>query len=42
VEIGIHQTGPVIDLFRRAGLVDIETWSDLGGIARVVGGKKRI
>lgn len=42
VEIGIHQSPAVIDLFRRAGLVEIETWKDLNDNIRVVGGKKRL
>ena len=42
VEIGIHQGPAVIDLFRQAGMIDITTWKDFGGITRVVGGKKRL
>lgn len=42
VEIGIHQGPSVIDLFRQSGLVEINTWKDLGGIVRVIGGKKRL
>lgn len=38
VEIGMGQGPEVIDLMRRAGLEGIETWSDLGGRTRVVGG----
>jgi release factor glutamine methyltransferase len=39
VEVGQHQAPHVADLFRRAGLGDITTWNDLGGILRVVGGR---
>ncbi len=39
VEVGVHQAPRVADLFRRAGFIGIETWSDLGGITRVVGGR---
>jgi release factor glutamine methyltransferase len=39
VEIGIGQGPRVIDLMRKAGLVDVTTWNDLAGIARVVGGR---
>jgi release factor glutamine methyltransferase len=42
VEIGIHQSPAVIDLFRKAGMTDITTWKDLSGLTRVVGGKKRL
>jgi len=40
VEVGIEQAGRVVDLFRRGGFVGVETWTDLGGIKRVVGGRK--
>lgn len=39
VEIGHDQAGRATDLLRRAGFVDIRTWDDLQGIARVVGGR---
>lgn len=39
VEVGIHQAGQVADLFRRAGLVDLTTRADLGGVVRVVAGR---
>ncbi|NCG20052.1 MAG: peptide chain release factor N(5)-glutamine methyltransferase [Rhodobacterales bacterium] len=39
VEVGHDQAAAVVDLFKRAGLTDIRTWDDLGGIARVVGGR---
>lgn len=38
VEIGQGQSPRVIDLMRRAGLENIQTWNDLAGITRVVGG----
>ncbi|MFT5459703.1 MAG: release factor glutamine methyltransferase [Myxococcota bacterium] len=38
VEVGAGQAGQVSELFRRAGLVRIQTWPDLAGIPRVVGG----
>ena len=40
VEVGIHQHEPVAGLFEASGLVDIRTWTDLGGVVRVVGGRK--
>ncbi|MCB9687135.1 MAG: peptide chain release factor N(5)-glutamine methyltransferase [Alphaproteobacteria bacterium] len=39
MEIGHDQAGRAADLLRRAGFVDIRTWDDLQGIARVVGGR---
>lgn len=39
VEVGDGQAVAVADLFRRAGLVEVRTWDDLGGIVRVVGGR---
>lgn len=40
LEVGHDQAGRVADLLRRAGFVAIETWRDLAGIARVVGGRR--
>ena len=40
VEVGIHQELAVIELFRDNDLTDIRTWTDLGGVVRVVGGRK--
>jgi release factor glutamine methyltransferase len=39
VEVGHDQAQRVTALFRRAGLTDLRTWEDLGGIPRVVGGR---
>lgn len=39
VEIGIHQAPLVMDLFRQAGLTDLTTRADLGGVLRVVAGR---
>ena len=39
VEVGHDQAPRVMALFRRAELKDVRTWDDLGGIARVVGGR---
>ena len=39
VEVGHDQASRVMGLFRRAGLTDVRTWDDLGGITRVVGGR---
>ena len=39
VELGQGQAPRVADLFRKAGYTSITTWSDLGGIQRVVGGR---
>ncbi len=40
VEVGQGQAGRVSGLFRRAGLTGLETWRDLAGIQRVVGGRR--
>jgi release factor glutamine methyltransferase len=40
VEVGAGQAGLVLDMFRRAGLVNLTTWPDLAGVDRVVGGRK--
>lgn len=40
VEVGIHQHEAVADLFRASGLIEVRTWTDLGGVVRVVGGRK--
>lgn len=40
VEVGAGQAGAVADLMRAAGLVDVGTKSDLGGVERVVRGRK--
>lgn len=39
VEVGHDQAPRVMALFRRAELTGIQTWDDLGGITRVVGGR---
>ncbi|MEM6928648.1 MAG: peptide chain release factor N(5)-glutamine methyltransferase [Myxococcota bacterium] len=39
VEVGHQQAARVLDLFRRAGLQDLRTAADLGGIDRVVVGR---
>jgi release factor glutamine methyltransferase len=41
VEVGIHQAEPVAELFRAAGLLDVRATRDLGGIERVVEGKRQ-
>lgn len=41
VEIGAGQAPRVHELFERAGLVDVRRWRDLGGVERVIGGKRR-
>jgi len=41
VEVGIHQAPRVADMLRTEGLIELETWDDLGGIARVVGARRR-
>jgi len=41
VEVGYQQAARVADLFRRAGLTDLTTRKDLGGIDRVVAGRVR-
>lgn len=40
VEVGFGQSARVVELFRAAGLVGVETWNDLGGITRVIGGHR--
>lgn len=40
VEVGHDQAGRVADLMRRAGLAHIETHTDLGGVRRVVAGRR--
>lgn len=40
VEVGIRQAGDVMALFEAAGLVETGTTKDLGGVERVVYGKK--
>jgi release factor glutamine methyltransferase len=40
LEVGVGQAGRVADLLRRAGWSGIETWDDLAGIPRVVGGRR--
>jgi release factor glutamine methyltransferase len=42
MEIGVHQAPAVMDLCRRAKLVDITSWKDLNGISRVIGAKKQL
>lgn len=42
VEIGFGQAARVVELFRAAGLTDLRTWNDLGGIARVIGGHRPV
>jgi len=42
LEVGAGQAGRVADLLRRAGWSGLETWTDLGGIHRVVGGRRAI
>jgi release factor glutamine methyltransferase len=42
VEVGIHQAPRVADLMRKGGLTELETWDDLGGIARVVGARRKL
>lgn len=37
LEVGFDQAGLVSQLLRDAGSTDISTWSDLGGVTRVVG-----
>ncbi len=39
LEVGAGQAGRVADLLRRAGWTGIDTWNDLPGITRVVGGR---
>ncbi len=41
MEVGAGQAGSVANLFRDAGLCDVQTHSDLGGIERVVEGRRR-
>ena len=40
LEVGHDQATLVMDLLRRAGLGDLRAWTDLGGIQRVVGGRR--
>ncbi len=40
LEIGAGQAGQTAEILHRAGWVDITTWPDLAGIARVVGGRR--
>lgn len=40
LEVGHLQAGRVAELLSRAGFIDIRTWDDLGGIKRVVGGRR--
>ena len=40
VEVGHLQASQVMDLFRQAGMQDLQSWKDLGGISRVVGGRR--
>jgi release factor glutamine methyltransferase len=41
VEVGQHQAPAVADLMRRAGLVEIDVRSDLGGVQRAVAGRRQ-
>ena len=41
LEHGLGQDGQVCALMEQAGLVDLATWPDLAGIARVTGGRAR-
>lgn len=42
LEVGVGQAGRVADLLRRAGWIGTQTWEDLGGITRVIGGRRAI
>ena len=39
VEVGHLQASRVMDVMRQAGLTQLQSWKDLGGISRVVGGR---
>lgn len=39
VEVGHDQSESVARIFRKQGMTEVRTWSDLGGHVRVVGGK---
>lgn len=41
VEVGIGQAADVAELFRKAGLCDVQIYDDLGGVPRVVVGVKK-
>lgn len=40
LEVGDDQAGRVADLVRAHGFDEVETWRDLGGVRRVVGGRR--
>lgn len=42
VEVGHDQSAQVERLLQDAGFVDVRTWRDLGGVERVVGGRRPI